>query len=278
MRDQTQLLSLRELRYDAMPHALILPGEAYRKEARKAAGWQIDQIAGGPARRRSAGSRNCPRICPLMSHVRVPSIVHEHYADFGPYLGGQEAARAAWQPKNLHRQLSPGDDLTDVFAWREERTVSNSLTLQYDKVVILLEPNAITRELCRRRVTVVDYPDGRLAIRYRGLDLPTCPTPPSTNCGRFRRPPSSRTSTSAPSSRIFASGSSSALRLAARRRRAAKGKSATCSKSAEPGPAAAFARRSQFHHQLNELLSSSSTPQALFVTFLLSRAPVGQSL
>jgi len=40
-----------------------------------------------------------------------------------------------------------GDDLTDVFAWREERTVSNSLTLQYDKVVFLLEPNEITREL-----------------------------------------------------------------------------------------------------------------------------------
>jgi len=75
-------------------------------------------------------------------------------------------------PKNLHRPLSAGDDLTDVFAWREERTVSNSLTLQYDKVVFLLKPNAVTRELRRKRVTVVDYPDGRLAIRYHGLDLP----------------------------------------------------------------------------------------------------------
>jgi hypothetical protein len=36
-------------------------------------------------------------------------------------------------PKNLHRPLSAGDDLTDIFAWREERTVSNSLTLQYDR-------------------------------------------------------------------------------------------------------------------------------------------------
>jgi hypothetical protein len=68
--------------------------------------------------------------------------------------------------------MPAGDDLTDVFAWREERTVSNSLTLQYDKVLFLLEPNQITRELRRQRVTVVDYPDGRLAIRYRGLDLP----------------------------------------------------------------------------------------------------------
>ena len=75
-------------------------------------------------------------------------------------------------PKNLHRPLSAGDDLADVFAWREERTVSNSLTLQYDKVLFLLEPNEITRELRRQRVTVVDYPDGRLAVRHRGLDLP----------------------------------------------------------------------------------------------------------
>jgi len=54
--------------------------------------------------------------------------------------------------ENLHRPLSAGDDLTDVFAWREERTVSNSLTLQYDKVVFLLEPtpwNSLRLSMCR---------------------------------------------------------------------------------------------------------------------------------
>ena len=45
------------------------------------------------------------------------------------------------------------------------------MTLQYDKVLFLLEPNEITRELRRQRVTVIDYPDGRLAIRYRGVEL-----------------------------------------------------------------------------------------------------------
>ncbi len=40
------------------------------------------------------------------------------------------------------------------------------------RVLFLLEPIEITRELRRQRVTVVDYPDGRLAIRYGGLDLP----------------------------------------------------------------------------------------------------------
>src|ERR1700738_3288903 len=42
-------------------------------------------------------------------------------------------------PKNLHRPLSVDDNLADVFAWREERKISNKFTLQYDKVVFLIE-------------------------------------------------------------------------------------------------------------------------------------------
>jgi hypothetical protein len=87
-------------------------------------------------------------------------------------------ARFAKTPRNdkdIHRPLCEGDDLDEIFAWREERTVSNSLTLQYDKVLFLLEPTEISRGLRRKRVTVVDYPDGRLAIQYNGIDLPYSP-------------------------------------------------------------------------------------------------------
>jgi len=68
--------------------------------------------------------------------------------------------------------LCEGEDLGETLAWREQRTVSNCLTLQYDKVLFLLEPTAISRGLRRKRVTVVDYPDGRLAIQYNGVELP----------------------------------------------------------------------------------------------------------
>ena len=81
-------------------------------------------------------------------------------------------AKAPRDERNLHRPLGPTDDLDEVLAWKEERTVSNSLTLQYDKVIFILEPTAITRGLARKRVTVVDYPDGRLAIQHNGVDLP----------------------------------------------------------------------------------------------------------
>ena len=71
-----------------------------------------------------------------------------------------------------HRPLGEHDQLDEAFAWKEERTVSNSLTLQYDQVLFILEPNEVTRPLARQRVTVFDYPDGRLAIKHKGLELP----------------------------------------------------------------------------------------------------------
>jgi hypothetical protein len=55
---------------------------------------------------------------------------------------------------------------------REERTVSNSLTLQYDKVLFLLDPTPITTALRRKKVIVADYPDGQLKILYNGVELP----------------------------------------------------------------------------------------------------------
>src|SRR5271169_4191414 len=73
--------------------------------------------------------------------------------------------------KDLHRPLRAGDDLDDAFAWKEERTLSRALTLQYDKVLFILEPVEQAKAAIGKRVTVVDYPDGRLSIRYRGIEL-----------------------------------------------------------------------------------------------------------
>jgi hypothetical protein len=81
-------------------------------------------------------------------------------------------AKTPFSDKNLHRPLTEHDELDDVFAWQEERTVSRSLTLQYDQVLFILEPNETTLSLARQRVTVYDYPDGRLAIKHKGLSLP----------------------------------------------------------------------------------------------------------
>jgi hypothetical protein len=92
----------------------------------------------------------------------LPAFMTDYNARFG-----KEPAQAG----DGHRQLTDCV-LDDVFAWKEDRTVTKNLTLQYDKVLFLLEPNATTRLLARNRVTIIDYPDGRLAIRHDGVDLP----------------------------------------------------------------------------------------------------------
>ena len=68
----------------------------------------------------------------------------------------------------------PSPDMTTspMLLHGRKRTVSMNLTLQYDQVLFILEPNGIARSLTRKRATVIDYPDGRLAIRYNGVDLP----------------------------------------------------------------------------------------------------------
>jgi hypothetical protein len=80
-------------------------------------------------------------------------------------------AKLAANGKDLHRPLRAGDDLEDAFAWKEERTLSRALTLQYDKVVFVLVPTDQAKAAIGKRVTVFDYPDGRLSIRYKGVEL-----------------------------------------------------------------------------------------------------------
>ena len=38
--------------------------------------------------------------------------------------------------------------------------------------MFLLEPSAISRSTVRQRVMIHDYPDGRLLIRWKGVELP----------------------------------------------------------------------------------------------------------
>jgi DNA transposition AAA+ family ATPase len=93
----------------------------------------------------------------------LPGFIEDYNERFG---------KAPLDLLDAHRPVPAGSVLEDVFAWKEERTVTNSLSLQYDKVVFLLENTDATRSLARQRVTVIDYPDGRLVIRHKGLDLP----------------------------------------------------------------------------------------------------------
>ena len=62
----------------------------------------------------------------------LPAFMEKYNARF---------AKAPFDDRDVHRTLVAGhDDLDDAFAWKEERTVSVNLTLQYDQVLFILEP------------------------------------------------------------------------------------------------------------------------------------------
>jgi Winged helix-turn helix len=92
----------------------------------------------------------------------LPAFIADYNARF---------AKPPANAKDLHRPLRAGDDLEDAFAWKEERTLSQALTLQYDKVIFILEPCDQAKAAIGKRVTVVAHPDGRLSIRYKGVEL-----------------------------------------------------------------------------------------------------------
>src|SRR4051794_1843714 len=97
------------------------------------------------------------------ANALLPTFVADYNARF---------ARAPRLAEDLHRAPAAHDDLDGALTWREERTVTGSLTLHYNKVLFLLEPTDVARGLARKRVTVHEFPDGRLTIRHQGVDLP----------------------------------------------------------------------------------------------------------
>ena len=81
-------------------------------------------------------------------------------------------ARPPRSDKNVHRPVAGHENMDSSFCWQEDRTVSQNLTFQYDRMMFLLEPNEITTALKRKRITVYDHPDGRLEVRHKGVELP----------------------------------------------------------------------------------------------------------
>ena len=76
---------------------------------------------------------------------------------------------------NAHRPLRVDENLDTILTWREPRRVTRSLTLQYDRVIYLLDDTDSNRRLVGRYIDVYEYPDGRIEIRADGVALPCRP-------------------------------------------------------------------------------------------------------
>lgn len=81
-------------------------------------------------------------------------------------------AKPARNDFNAHRPVRHDEALDLIFAVREPRRVSHSLTVQYDKVLYLLADTPESRQSIGKYIEVYEYPDGRIEPRADGRALP----------------------------------------------------------------------------------------------------------
>ncbi|MEX3694263.1 ISNCY family transposase [Paraburkholderia sp. BR14263] len=94
---------------------------------------------------------------------------------YAPSFMAAYNARFAKPPKSefdAHRPLRADESLDTVLTWREPRKVKKSLTVQYDRVLYLLDDTPENRKLIDRYIEVWEYPDGRIELRADGRVVP----------------------------------------------------------------------------------------------------------
>ena len=74
--------------------------------------------------------------------------------------------------KDLHRVIDPRQDLDQILCWREQRTVSHQLVVNYNQMKLTLKPEGLATRLRGKTVEIYDFPDGRLEVRWKGRPLP----------------------------------------------------------------------------------------------------------
>ncbi len=72
---------------------------------------------------------------------------------------------------NIHRALQPYESIEKSLCFKEERTLTNNLTIQHDKVLYLIEDIEENRLLKRQRIDLHEYPDGSIELYYKDRKL-----------------------------------------------------------------------------------------------------------
>src|SRR5712672_947820 len=92
----------------------------------------------------------------------LPAFVQTYNARF---------AKPPASERDLHRPIASTNDLDDILCWREQRSVSRQLVINYNRMKFMLRPNKTSAALAGKVVDIYDFPDGRLEIRWKGLPL-----------------------------------------------------------------------------------------------------------
>ncbi len=112
----------------------------------------------------------------LVKELRLQGISNAEAANaYMPTFIAEYNGRFAKAPRgshDAHRVVRDDENLDLIFAWREQRKVTQNLTLHYDRKMYLLEDSPQTRRLIQKYIDVVQYPDGRIELHAAGHSLP----------------------------------------------------------------------------------------------------------
>jgi hypothetical protein len=111
----------------------------------------------------------------LVKELRLRGISEIEAANaFAPeFIAGynRRFARAPRSEHDAHRPLQPSDDLARVFSWQETRLVSKSLTLNYKRVLYVLDPSDAARAARGKAVGIEEREDGSLSFWHGAHEL-----------------------------------------------------------------------------------------------------------
>jgi hypothetical protein len=111
----------------------------------------------------------------LVKELRLRGISDVDSANaFAPEFVDDYNRRFARVPRSehdAHRPLQPSEDLARIFSWQETRLVSKSLTLNYKRVLYVLDPTDAARAARRQRVSIEEREDGSLSFWHSEHEL-----------------------------------------------------------------------------------------------------------
>jgi hypothetical protein len=111
----------------------------------------------------------------LVKEMRLREISDIDSANaFAPEFISDYNRRFARSPRSehdAHRPLQPADELARIFSLQETRMVSKSLTLNYKRVLYVLDPTDAARAARKQRVRIEEREDGSLSFWHGEHEL-----------------------------------------------------------------------------------------------------------
>jgi hypothetical protein len=93
-------------------------------------------------------------------------FVPRFIADYNRRFAREPASR-----HDVHRPLRGGENLAEIFRWKETRKVSQNLTIHYQRSLYVLQETPQTMALRGRLVEVHELEDGTVHLWHRGVEL-----------------------------------------------------------------------------------------------------------